>query len=144
MERAIETMAKYSLASEAGRAADQEFHATLLSASDNPFLESLTSGIGAAVARTTLFKQRHQPLARDPVPDHMRYIAKSAVGPGAEVSYSVDGGHSFGQAEDLKVPGVDGRLRPAVAADYTHIRWQLKNSLRANSVAFVRFRALVK
>src|SRR5580692_5616373 len=72
MERAIEAMAKYSLASEAGRAADQEFHATLLSASANPFLESLTSGIGAAVARTTLFKQRHQPLARDPVPDHVR------------------------------------------------------------------------
>jgi DNA-binding FadR family transcriptional regulator len=72
MERAIEAMAKYSLASEAGRAADQEFHATLLSASANPFLESLTSGIGAAVARTTLFQQRHQPLARDPVPDHVR------------------------------------------------------------------------
>jgi DNA-binding FadR family transcriptional regulator len=72
MERAIEAMAKYSLASEAGRAADQEFHATLLSASANPFLESLTSGIAAAVARTTLFKQRHQPLARDPVPDHLR------------------------------------------------------------------------
>src|ERR1700730_2939291 len=72
MERAIEAMAKYSLASEAGRAADQEFHATLLSASANPFLESLTSGISAAVPRTTLFKQRHQPLARDPVPDHVR------------------------------------------------------------------------
>jgi DNA-binding FadR family transcriptional regulator len=72
MERAIETMAQYSLASEAGRAADQEFHATLLSASANPFLESLTTGIGAAVARTTLFKQRHQRLARDPVPDHLR------------------------------------------------------------------------
>jgi uncharacterized repeat protein (TIGR01451 family) len=84
------------------------------------------------------------PTVIHPIPDHMRYIADSAVGPGAEVSYSVDGGHSFGPAEDLKVPGVGGQLRPAVAADYTHIRWQLKNSLRANSVAFVRFRALVK
>jgi len=72
MERAIEAMARYSLASEAGRAADQEFHATLLSATANPFLESLTSGIGAAIARTTLFKQRHQPLARNPIPDHRR------------------------------------------------------------------------
>jgi uncharacterized repeat protein (TIGR01451 family) len=84
------------------------------------------------------------PTVIHPIPDHMRYIADSAVGPGAEVSYSVDGGRSFGPAEDLKVPGVGGQLRPAVAADYTHIRWQLKNSLRANSVAFVRFRALVK
>lgn len=84
------------------------------------------------------------PVVTHPVPEHMRYVADSAVGPGAEVSYSVDGGHRFGRAESLKVPGADGRPRPAVAADYTDIRWQLKNSLKANSVAFVRFRALVK
>jgi uncharacterized repeat protein (TIGR01451 family) len=84
------------------------------------------------------------PVVTHPVPEHMRYVADSAVGPGAEVSYSVDGGHSFERAENLTVPGVDGRPRPAVAADYTDIRWQLKNSLKANSVAFVRFRALVK
>jgi uncharacterized repeat protein (TIGR01451 family) len=79
-----------------------------------------------------------------PVPEHMRYVADSAVGPGAEVSYSVDGGHSFSRAENLKVKGPDGKLRSAVAADYTDIRWQLKISLKANSVAFVRFRTLVK
>ena len=53
MERALESMSKHSLAHEAGRAGDQEFHAALLSASANPFLESLTSSIAAAVARTT-------------------------------------------------------------------------------------------
>src|ERR1700731_4953265 len=84
------------------------------------------------------------PIVTHPVPEHMRYVADSAVGPGAEVSYSVDGGHTFERAENLKVPGVGGRPRPAAAADYTDIRWQLKNSLKANSVAFVRFRALVK
>jgi uncharacterized repeat protein (TIGR01451 family) len=84
------------------------------------------------------------PIVTHPVPEHMRYVANSAVGPGAEVSYSVDGGHSFERAENLKVLEADGRLRHAVAADYTDIRWQLKNSLKANSVAFVRFRALVK
>jgi hypothetical protein len=35
-------------------------------------------------------------------------------------------------------------MRPATAADYTHIRWQLKHSLKGNSVAFARFRAVVK
>ena len=84
------------------------------------------------------------PVIVHPIPEHMRYVADSAVGPGAEVSYSVDGGRSFDRAENLKVPGKDGEPRPAVAADYTHIRWRLKNSLKANSVAFVRFRALVK
>ena len=79
-----------------------------------------------------------------PIPEHMRYIADSAVGPGAVVSYSVNGGHTFARAEDLKVKGPDGKLRAAVAADYTDIHWQLKNRLKANSVAFVRFRTVVK
>jgi uncharacterized repeat protein (TIGR01451 family) len=79
-----------------------------------------------------------------PIPEHMRYIADSAVGPGAVVSYSVDGGHTFSRAEDLKVKGPDGKLRAAAAADYTDIHWHLKNRLKANSVAFVRFRTVVK
>jgi uncharacterized repeat protein (TIGR01451 family) len=84
------------------------------------------------------------PTITHPVPEHMRYVADSAVGPGAEVTFSVDGGHRFERAESLTVKGADGQVRHAVAADYTDIRWQLKNSLKANSVAFVRFRALVK
>jgi uncharacterized repeat protein (TIGR01451 family) len=84
------------------------------------------------------------PIVTYAIPEHMRYVADSAVGPGAEVSYSVDAGRSFASADTLKVLGPDGRLRAAVAADYTDIRWQLKNSLKPNSVAFVRFRALVK
>ncbi len=84
------------------------------------------------------------PVVTRPVPEHMQYVADSAVGPGAAVTYSVDGGRTFDRPENLKVPGPDGGLRPAIAADYTDIRWQLKNSLKPNSVAFVRFRALVK
>jgi uncharacterized repeat protein (TIGR01451 family) len=85
-----------------------------------------------------------EPLISFPIPEHMRYVADSAVGPGAEISYSIDGGHSFERAENLTVKGQDGRPRRAAAADYTDIRWRLKNALKANSVAFVRFRALVK
>jgi len=84
------------------------------------------------------------PTVTYPVPEHMSYVAESAVGPATEVSYSVDGGSHFDVAENLKIQDADGQLRPAGAADYTHIRWQLKNSLKANSVAFVRFRARVK
>ncbi len=84
------------------------------------------------------------PIFSYPIPEHMRYIADSAVGPGAEVSYSTDGGRTFERAENLKVVGAGGKSRAAAAADYTDIRWKLKNSLKANSVAFVRFRALVK
>jgi len=84
------------------------------------------------------------PTVTQPVPEHTLYVADSAVGPGAEVSYSVDGGRTFDRAENLTVQGADGHARPALAADITHIRWQLKNSLKSNSVAFVRFRAVVK
>jgi uncharacterized repeat protein (TIGR01451 family) len=94
--------------------------------------------------RNTGAKTLDAPLIIHPIPEHMRYVANSAVGPGAEVSYSVDGGHRFDSAENLRVYGADGAPRAAAAADYTHIRWRLKNNLKVNSVAFVRFRALVK
>ena len=48
-----------------------------------------------------------------PIPEHMRYVADSAIGPGAEVSYSIDGGRSFDQPENLKVAGPAGAPRPA-------------------------------
>jgi uncharacterized repeat protein (TIGR01451 family) len=84
------------------------------------------------------------PTVTYPIPEHMLYVAHSAVGPGVDVSFSVDGGHRFDRAENLKAAVAGGSVRTALPADYTHIRWQLKHSLRANSVAFVRFRALVK
>jgi uncharacterized repeat protein (TIGR01451 family) len=84
------------------------------------------------------------PTVTKAIPEHMVYIADSASGPGADISYSTDGGHSFDRPENLTVQGTNGQLRPAHAADYTHIRWQLKNTLKVNSVAFARFRAQVK
>ena len=80
MARALEGMAKHSLAVEAGRLADQEFHSALLRASGNAFIVSLTSGVAAAISWTTVFKQRENPLTRDPVPDHARvYDAVAAA-----------------------------------------------------------------
>jgi uncharacterized repeat protein (TIGR01451 family) len=79
-----------------------------------------------------------------PIPEHMRYIANSAVGAGAEVSYSIDGGHSFDRPENLKILATNGAVRPARAGDYTHIRWQLKHVLKSRSMALARFRAVVK
>jgi len=72
MRDAIERMARHTLATEAGRQADQDFHATLLQATNNPYIMSLTTGVSAAVNTTTMFKQRSRPLPRDPVPDHLR------------------------------------------------------------------------
>jgi uncharacterized repeat protein (TIGR01451 family) len=76
-----------------------------------------------------------------PIPLHTSYVADSAVGPGAEVQYSVDAGETFDKPQNLKVHGEDGALRPSTAADYTHIRWTLKHPLKPKSVAYARFRA---
>jgi uncharacterized repeat protein (TIGR01451 family) len=78
------------------------------------------------------------------VPEHMRYVANSAVGAGAEVSFSVDGGHTFDRPENLVIVAVSGDPRPATPADYTHIRWRLKHPLQGKAMALARFRAVVK
>ena len=84
MQRALQGMEQHTLASEAGRLADQEFHSAMLKATGNAFIVSLTSGVGAAISWTTIFKQRHNPLRRDPLPDHVRvYDAIKASDPTA-------------------------------------------------------------
>jgi uncharacterized repeat protein (TIGR01451 family) len=85
-----------------------------------------------------------KPVVTYAVPEHMIYIADSAVGPGTDVSYSIDNGASFDAPESLKVNEPNGEPRLAKAVEYTHIRWRLNHALKANSVAFVRFRARVK
>ncbi len=80
MAAGLQGMAEHSLATEAGRLADQNFHAALLDATGNPFLVSLTKGVGAAVAWTTVFKQRKTPLRRDPLPDHQSVYDAIAAG----------------------------------------------------------------
>lgn len=72
LERALEGMAKDTLATPSGREADLAFHTAILRATGNVFLVSLASGVGAAISWTTIFKQRDNPLPRDPIPDHRR------------------------------------------------------------------------
>ena len=77
-------MARETLHTEQGRAADRDFHAILLSASANPFLVSLSSSVTAAVTWSTMFKERTQRLRRDAVPDHIKiYEAIAARDPGS-------------------------------------------------------------
>lgn len=72
MKEALLRMRRHTLATEAGRAADRDFHDALLHATHNDALMALSATIGAAVAWSTLFKQRSRALPRDPVPDHVR------------------------------------------------------------------------
>lgn len=80
MASAVAEMEQHKLTSDAGRAADQEFHKALLEASGNPFLMSLSSGIGAAVTWTTIYKARRKRLSRDAVADHRSVYETIAAG----------------------------------------------------------------
>ncbi len=79
----------------------------------------------------------------NPVPEHMTYVADSAIGPGTDVQFSLDG-KSFAAADALSVRDADGKSRPARADEYAAIRWTFKNTLAPGAVAFARFRATVK
>ena len=78
-----------------------------------------------------------------PIPPTMRYVEGSGVGPGSLVLYSVDGGASYGQPNELAITA-DGARRAATASDYTQVRWLIKAPLAAGARAFVRFRATVR
>ena len=72
MRLSLDIMTRETLKTEAGRRADLEFHHTLIHATGNEALASLSSSIEAAVSWTTRYKARHNALTRDPVPDHER------------------------------------------------------------------------
>jgi len=79
----------------------------------------------------------------NPVPEHMSYVAGSAVGTGTDVAYSVDG-KDFKDATNLTVRSDDGATRAARADEYRAIRWTYKNSFAPGATAYVRYRAIVK
>jgi len=84
MGQAIQGMARHGLTSEAGRKADQDFHAALLRSTGNAFFGSLVASVGAAVTWTTLYKGAHALKLRDSLPDHQRvYEAVAARDAGA-------------------------------------------------------------
>jgi len=80
MRDALQRMERHGLAVADGQTADREFHDAILTATRNPALVALSSGIGAAVRWTTIFKQRKRRLPRDPMPDHWRVFEALAAG----------------------------------------------------------------
>lgn len=70
MKSGLAQMRRHSLATDQGRQGDQQFHSALLHATKNDALIALSAGIAAAVAWTTVYKQRGRDLPRDPIPFH--------------------------------------------------------------------------
>ncbi len=86
MKTALTAMRQHTLATDAGRAADRDFHNAILHATRNDALVVLSASIGAAVAWTTQFKQRSRALPRNPIPDHVRVFDAIAAADGEAAS----------------------------------------------------------
>ncbi len=80
----------------------------------------------------------------NPVPDHMVYVDDSANGDNTSITFSVDGGASFGAPQNLLVSDALGTQRPATAKDYSHVRWVVDSDIAAGASGTVQFAAVVK
>jgi uncharacterized repeat protein (TIGR01451 family) len=78
----------------------------------------------------------------NPVPEHMSYVASSAIGVGTEITVSVDG-KQFMPTSELQVKSADGASRPARADEIRAIRWTYTAPFPKGATAFVRYRATV-
>lgn len=78
----------------------------------------------------------------NPVPEHMSYVASSAVGVGTQITFSLDGQH-FESASKLEVKDADGASRLARTDEYRAIRWSYTAPFPKAAIAFVRYRAIV-
>jgi hypothetical protein len=95
-----------------------------------------------AVSANNICKQPSDKVTiNNAVPAHMTYVASSATGPGADITFSLDG-KSFGNTDQLTVQE-NGASRKARADEYKHIRWIFKNSLQPGATALASFRAVL-
>jgi len=78
------------------------------------------------------------------VPVNTSYVIGSAAGPAAEVTFSIDGGQTFGAENDLRIIEPTGVERRPLATEYTHIRWRLRNALAPGATALARFQAVFR
>jgi uncharacterized repeat protein (TIGR01451 family) len=104
---------------------------------------------GTEVIFTNTFENIGKKIATDivvtnPVPNDMVYKGGSVFGRDCLVIFSVDGGKTYGAAENLKVKDENGKNQPALPKDYTNIRWTFKAHLANGKSSEVGFRAVIK
>jgi uncharacterized repeat protein (TIGR01451 family) len=80
----------------------------------------------------------------DPIPENMVYVAGTAAGDNADITFSVDHGKTWGKPEKLQVKNADGTLHGALPKDYTDIRWILKGKLAPGAKGTVTFHATLQ
>jgi len=93
-------------------------------------------------ARNVCDKAADNIVIANPVPEQMSFVPNSALGVGAEITYSLDGS-DFKAPNALLVNDSNGS-RPARADEFRAVRWTYKSAFAPGASAFVRYRAIVK
>jgi len=99
--------------------------------------------IWTITAKNVCAKPAENVVIANPVPEHMTYVAGSALGVGAAITYSLDN-KDFKDATALTVREASGATRPARAEEYRAVKWTYTAPFAPGATAFVRYRALVK
>ena len=94
------------------------------------------------VAKNVCDKAAASIVIANPVPQHMSFVANSAMGVGTDITYSLDG-------KEFKTPNAlvvsdNGSTRAARADEFRAVRWTYNTAFQPGATAFVRYRALVK
>ena len=106
---------------------------------------------GDVVEYTLAYKNAGDQPARDaviddPIPKGTSYLAASATGEGAEITFSTDGGKTFAPAVrltyQLRLPSGQVETRSATPSDYTHVRWTVRE-IAPGATGTVSFRVRV-
>jgi len=83
----------------------------------------------------------------DPLPRGIVYLANTAEGQDADVTYSIDNSRSWHKPPIMMpVKKADGSVesKPVSTERYTHIRWVIKKPVQPGQSGRVQFRATVK
>jgi uncharacterized repeat protein (TIGR01451 family) len=70
-------------------------------------------------------------------------VAFNGTSDGLEV-VSIDDGKTWGFLSNLRLQDTDGKSRPALMSDVTHIRWNLNRPIAAGSEGKLIFRGIVR
>lgn len=98
--------------------------------------------VWTVTAKNTCDKPVDDVVIANPVPEHMTYVAASAMGVGTSITYSLDG-KEFKAVDALKVVDA-GATRAAKPEEIRAIRWTYQSSFAPGASGFVRYRARLK
>ena len=115
------------------------------------FVETKDASPGDVVQYTLTYSNKGDEAATnavidDPIPKGTLFVANSAGGDGAEISFSSDGGKTFAPpvklTYEIRLPSGEVEKRIATPSEYTHVRWTVR-SVPAGATGKVNFRVKV-